>query len=146
MSKAIPVTRSELERAWRDLRRAANVSPRQPPHLLLVFYAVECGLKAVWLKNEAKNIFGAEEIKRLGHKLDDLIREANKGLVLGQHLALPNQIRFAPLQQSTQRNGTAEQLHQAWRYGVPLVSPDVVAIEATLNNLMVWINAELTRS
>lgn len=146
MSKAIPVTRNELERAWRSLRRAADVSPRQAPHLLLVFYAVECGLKAVWLKKKAKEVFGSDEIKSLGHKLDDLIREVNKDLVLGSSLTLPAQVRFTPLPPGIQRNGTAEQLHQAWRYGVDLVSPDIASIETTLNNLMLWINAELTRS
>ncbi|MGL4190004.1 MAG: hypothetical protein ACRCTM_14130 [Sphaerotilus sulfidivorans] len=146
MSKAIPVTKRELERAWRALRQAADVTPRQAPHLLLTFYAVECGLKAVWLRNEAKNVFGPEEIKRLGHKLDLVLREVTKDLAPGQRLSLPENIRFEPMVDGSQRNGTVAQLHEAWRYGMQIVSPDVTAIETHLNDLIQWINAELSRS
>lgn len=52
-SKALPFTNRVVPRLA-QIACTANVQPRDNTHRLLLFYAVECGLKAVWLKKKAK--------------------------------------------------------------------------------------------
>ena len=64
---SIPFTDRELTRAWRDLSSVVNSQPigiRQNPHRLLLFYAVECGLKAIWLKRQGRTLFDGADIKQ----------------------------------------------------------------------------------
>lgn len=142
MSKAIPVTRQELTRAWRHLHQAARVTPRQAPHRLLVFYAVECGLKAVWLRQKNKEVLEGADIDLLGHDLNQLFKD----LCIGRQLAaLPRTITLKPLGKPSPRArcGGVDVLHQAWRYGVEVATPDDTAIEQQLDKLNEWIAKEL---
>ena len=67
----IPFTDRELKRAWRELSVAAITSNnlRTNPQRLLLFYAVECGLKAAWLKRKRKTLFDDADIDEIGHDL-----------------------------------------------------------------------------
>lgn len=143
MSKAIPVTKRELERAWRALRQAADVMPRQAPHRLLVFYAVECGLKAVWLREQSKDLLDGADIDHLGHDLNQLFKELHVGSALA---VLPTSVTLKPLGRPPRvrvRNGGVDALHQAWRYGMELQSPDESSVEQQLDRLNQWIAKEL---
>lgn len=143
MRKAIPVTRQELARAWRHLHEAANVSSRRPPHLLLVFYAVECGLKAVWLRRHAKEVLEGQDIEHLGHDLNQLFKELRVGHSL---VALPAVITLKPLGKAPRlrtRSGGVDVLHQAWRYGIEVQTPDVALVGKQLDGLNQWIAKEL---
>lgn len=142
MSKAIPVTRQELARAWRHLRQASRATPRQAPHRLLVFYAVECGLKAVWLQQKNKEVLEGADIALLGHDLNQLFKD----LCIGHQLAaLPRVITLKPLERPSPRArcGGVDVLHQAWRYGVEVKTPDDIEIEQQLDKLNEWIAKEL---
>ena len=48
----LPFTRREIEKAWRQNLKVSEVENRENPQRLLLFYAVECGLKAVIMKRE----------------------------------------------------------------------------------------------
>ncbi|EQD39132.1 hypothetical protein B1A_17001, partial [mine drainage metagenome] len=79
---AIPFTDRELKRAWRELSTIATPvagSFCMNPHRLLLFYAVECGLKAVWLKRQNRNLFNREDIKSTGHDLRLVLKELKVG-------------------------------------------------------------------
>ena len=78
-SKALPFTNRELYRAWRQLRCTANAQPRDNTHRLLLFYAVECGLKTVWLRKKSKTLFDGDAIHRFGHDLNAIIKDLMLG-------------------------------------------------------------------
>lgn len=85
---SIPFTRHELTRAWRQLRQTAlplaNPS-RNNAQRLLLFYAVECGLKAAWLKRNNKTLFAGEDIRQTGHDLTKLLDQLRAGKHLRKH-------------------------------------------------------------
>jgi hypothetical protein len=146
MSKAFPITHRELERAWRDLRRSSQVVPRCNSHRLLIVYAVECGLKAVWLRRQHRNLFEGQDIDRFGHDLNEILRELKPGrqfeplpVVVKLKSVKPVEVGQAP----RPRSGGIEALHQAWRYGAPLMEPSDEAMELHLERVAQWIAKEL---
>lgn len=142
---AIPFTDRELVRAWRDLSVAATPSQgnvRQNPHRLLLFYAVECGLKAVWLKRQSRTLFEGADVNKTGHDL----RQVLKDLKVGSELSLPENFRLAVVihhQAQRPRNGKFGDLHQVWRYGGKCESPTDQDCEQQLQKVLNWIQGEL---
>lgn len=144
MSKALPFTVQELCRAWRNLRQTAQVTPRDNTHRLLLFYAVECGLKAVWLKREQKTLFDTEAIDGFGHDLNKLIKELRLGRSSG---ALPLSVQAKPFivnRVSMPRTGAIAAIHEVWRYGGELSSPTDEEVETQLQHIAEWITKELS--
>lgn len=143
-SKALPFTDRELSRAWRSLRRTANAEQRDNTHRLLLFYAVECGLKAVWLKKQSKTLFDGDAIHRFGHDLNAIIKD----LMLG-HASnlLPSSVQLSAVTINSgrvPRAGGLDAIHQVWRYGGQLNVPTDVEMEARLENMAQWIAKELS--
>ena len=141
---AIPFTDRELKGAWRELSALSirDGKPRQNPHRLMLFYAVECGLKVVWLKRQNRNVFDRQDIDKIGHNLRQLLKD----LRVGQELTLPQDIKLSDLTQNNiaiPRNRDIEILHQAWRYGGKCVSPTDDKCEEQLEKVLRWINGEL---
>lgn len=142
---AIPFTDRELKRAWRELYEAASPligRVRINPHRLLLFYAVECGLKAVWLKRQNRSVFDDEDIEKTGHDLRYILKE----LKVGARLTLSQNLQLQPMTQNgvnRPRNGSISMLHQAWRYGGKCVVPDDNDCEIQLEQIMTWIQGEL---
>ncbi len=139
---AIPFTDRELKRAWRELSAVAEANNRQNPHRLLMFYAVECGLKAIWLKRHNKQVFNKQDIDKTGHDLRQLLKE----LKVGNELSLPQSLQLDPILQNGQqvpRTGDISILHQAWRYGGHCKNPDDNSCEMQLTNVLNWIKGEL---
>lgn len=143
---AIPFTDRELRRAWRDLSVAAQPpaeSNRQNPHRLLLFYAVECGLKAVWLKRQRRSLFEAADIHQTGHDLQQLL----KNLAVGSNLSLPDSFQLLAVSSqataSLPRQGRFGDVHQAWRYGGKCQVPTDQDCERQLLNVLAWIQGEL---
>jgi hypothetical protein len=144
-SKAIPFTDRELKNAWRDLSTAASPlgSTRNNPHRLLLFYAVECGLKAVWLKRQNRSLFDQDDIDKTGHDLKQVLKDLNVGaelFQLPQELVLPSVLQNGALQP---RKGGISILHQAWRYGGRCVTPADNDCERQLEQVLTWIQGEL---
>ncbi|MHB1563860.1 MAG: hypothetical protein ACYCXP_07185 [Leptospirillum sp.] len=142
---AIPFTDRELKRAWRELSTIATPvggSPCMNPHRLMLFYAVECGLKAVWLKRKNLNLFNREDIDRTGHNLRLMLKELKVGNLL---LPLGN-MNLLPITQNNSkvlRNGDINIMHQAWRYGGKCVAPTDYQCERELRRVLNWIQGEL---
>jgi len=142
---AVPFTDRELMRAWRELSAVAMPplgSTRKNPHRLLLFYAVECGLKAVWLKRQNRALFDREDIDRTGHNLRQVLKE----LKVGSNLSLPENLRLQPVISNgalQHRNGDIAILHQAWRYGGTCTAPTDNDCEHQLVAVWNWIQGEL---
>ena len=75
----IPFTLRELKKSWANLNAASQQLPRGNAHRLLLVYAVECGLKAMWLKQENRTLFSSDDIARTGHDLNDVIKQLRLG-------------------------------------------------------------------
>lgn len=142
---AIPFTDRELKRAWRELSAVALPAAgakRNNPHRLLLFYAVECGLKAVWLKRQSRDLFDREDIDKTSHNL----RQMLKDLKVGAELSLPENLQLQPVMQGgvqQPRNGDISILHQAWRYGGKCAAPTDNYCEHQLEQVLNWIQGEL---
>ncbi len=143
---AIPFTDRELRKAWRDLATLAApvvTGQRTNPHRLLLFYAVECGLKAVWLKRQSRTLFDKDDIEGIGHNLRQVLKE----LRVSTELALPENLKLAPVTSRAgdrrPRNGYISILHQAWRYGGECTEPTDVVCEQQLEKVLAWIQGEL---
>lgn len=142
----IPFSDRELKRAWRELSEIATLpagGERKNPHRLLLFYAVECGLKAVWLKRQNRTLFEQEDIDKTGHDLRKVLKDLN----IGSSLSLPEDISLGPAKrdnhQSLPRNGKISILHQAWRYGGKCKTPNDQDCEVQLLKVLDWIKGEL---
>ncbi len=142
---AIPFTDRELKRAWRELSAIAIPAAgtmRNNPHRLLLFYAVECGLKAVWLKRQNRSLFDREDIDKTRHNLRQVLKE----LKVGAELSLPENLQLQPVMQNgaqQPRNGDISILHQAWRYGGQCTAPTDNDCEHQLEQVLNWIQGEL---
>jgi hypothetical protein len=124
------------------LYRHSAVDPlQQQSEGLLLFYAVECGLKAAWLKRNRLLSTSQLSSSFAGSSGHDLILWA-KILRLPATLASAN-VRFrlkkggGPLD-----TGAA---HQAWRYGVEIFAADETALINWLQALCQWAKGELGR-
>lgn len=142
---ALPFTDRELRKAWRELSAAADApqgKARQNAHRLLLFYAVECGLKAIWLKRQGRTIFSAEDISKTGHNLHKLLKElrASAELALDMPLKLSN---ATDNQLPRPRNCGFNELHQVWRYGAQCQTPTDEDCEHQLQKVLQWICGEL---
>lgn len=142
---ALPFTDQELKRAWRDLSVVATpavAGGRQNPHRLLLFYAVECGLKAVWLKRKGRTLFEGDDIQRTGHDLRQVLKDLNVGasLSLSRNFQLKEVFRG---KKKISRNGNFGDLHQVWRYGGKCEEPTDHVCEQQLQKVLEWIQGEL---
>lgn len=142
---ALPFTEKELRNAWRNLKDASKINngKRKNPHRLLLFYAVECGLKAVWLRSNNKNVLDSKNIDEYKHNLHKLIHE----LKLGKDYLLPSEITLKSCtieNKNFPRNGKIDVLHQAWRYGGYCVTPTDEQCEKQLQKIAEWIDKELS--
>ncbi|BBJ59300.1 MULTISPECIES: hypothetical protein [Enterobacter] len=141
----LPFTKQELTRAWRDATAVSNVEPRQNPHRLLLFYAVECGLKAVFLTQRKLDIIDEENAGILSH---DLNRIADL-VFLPKNQQLPEGVSMKNCiinRTSTPRNCHVSQLNQVWRYGGKLTGPGAITdlvLEQKLLQINDWIDKEL---
>ena len=141
----IPFTLRELQRAWKALRLASSQLPRTNAHRLLLFYSIECGLKAVWLRRESRTLFVASDIHRTGHDLNDILKQLRLGAVLPVSFDL-NEAKDERKNPVSRRPLRIDALHQVWRYGGELVSPPVddAAMEEKLEAVQRLIEKELS--
>lgn len=147
----ITFSRQELESAWRNAYKAANVVQRTNAHRLLLFYSAECGLKAAWLRQQNKSIL---DMPMLDEKTDQPVKhDLNKmldTLKAGKEIRLPIDLKLPSVKgankQTLSRGCGPGQLNEAWRYGGKLEVPhDDVALERALEGVYKWLIGELRR-
>lgn len=145
----VPFSRRELHNAWVTAYRASEVKPRTNAHRLLLFYAQECGLKAVVLKRQNKEILdqpilagsSAKSVEHDLNKLLDILRA-------GSNLQLPKGLNLPALKTAKKselkRPCETGQVNQVWRYGGVLGAPsNDQALERALEEVHVWVTGEL---
>ena len=149
----VPFTDREMQRAWRDNLQASNHASRTNAHRLLLFYSIECGLKAVLMKRMAVNCTSlCSGITNAQHNINKLLDY----LSAGQSLKLPTQLQMLPIKiqgVDTERKLDSGKINQAWRYGGSLMKLSASTsksttiedslIEKHLMQISEWIRKEL---
>ncbi|MCI5147403.1 MAG: hypothetical protein D3923_18200, partial [Candidatus Electrothrix sp. AR3] len=95
----IPFTDREMERAWRENLSASNRSVRTNALRLLLFYAVECGLKAIIMRRYGRRNCRTDYCPEIGtaqHDINKLLDTLNVNV----QLRLPHKIRMRNLSAS----------------------------------------------
>lgn len=132
----VPAGVRQLRNAFKRHRQPAG--PQAQGRNLLLFYAVECGLKAAWLtRNRLPDTSAIDsQSKERGH---DLLYWAKK-------LYLPATITNGKTSFHTKDDRTSRPLevaHQAWRYGIDIEPADETALETWLEEVWQWSKGEL---
>ena len=134
----IPAGVNELRQAFyahkNAIRDGKSICDR-----LLLFYAVECGLKSIWLKQN--NLFTTNQIQKnllsnYGHNLDKWAKELK---ISGTIIRKTPNFRLA-------RGGSSldiEKAHQAWRYGIRMRSEDEKVVVEWLESVCDWIKENI---
>ena len=117
---AIPFTDKEMQKSWREKMSACCKKPRSNAHRLLLFYAVECGLKAVLMKRYGKIGKRTDSCPNLSEAQHNINRILDS-LAAGSRLKLPDVIFIDEIKDTTNRKENREltpgQINQMWRYG-----------------------------
>ncbi|MBE9069110.1 hypothetical protein IQ260_20905 [Leptolyngbya cf. ectocarpi LEGE 11479] len=113
----IPFTDREMKRAWRENFQASQVASRSNANRLLLFYSVECGLKAILMQRRAVTSTDlCNEIGIAQHNINKLLDY----LSAGRQLKLPSPCMLPPIRvkgDKRLRELTSGQVNQMWRYG-----------------------------
>ncbi len=129
-----------LRRRTKELALAASKDVDNASKGLLLFYAAECGLKAVYMSRNNlhlvsdKNATAIRAANEFGHQLDQLIRELK---------IRPDTLSHTP-GRVTLKDGrplAVNQIHEAWRYGGAISESD--AVVAWLNRAVEYVMEEL---
>jgi len=132
---------SELRQVFHAHLQVAHGCNGFSYHLLL-FYAVECGLKGIWLTRQ--NLQRTDQIgddtllSQDGHNLLRWIKE----------LRLPARLAGSPPHFRLASGGAHWDIgnaHQAWRYGTRMHNGDEQALVAWLYSLCTWVREEMRR-
>jgi len=161
----IPFTEREMYNAWTENLSASRQTPRSNPHRLLLFYAIECGLKTILMRRNGVNRtdYLCPEIAAAQHNINQLL-DAVKAK---QNLKLPKELKIKAIKDrrnQEDRKLNAGQVNQMWRYGGRLLSCkkeskqhqkdgnakfeefDDECLERKLIEISEWIKEELARS
>lgn len=140
------VTRRELQRAYRNHYKAYQaynndhrIGDRQT-YMLLLFYAAECGLKALWLKRNSldDSHSGGELFSRFNHNLNYILDHLRAHI----SLRLPRKINISQPGNKPERVISPDQLNQAWRYGCR--TENELELETKLKQIIEWIGREVS--
>jgi len=155
----IPTDYRKLQNAFRQhklaVEKAGEVEEKdRAPYNLLLFYAVECGLKSIYLKRNGSPKKGTKPdstpIEEIGH---DLILLAKK-LGLAKRLAKKPDLNHQKTEETeltfrSLRQGEIsgpwgiKKIHEAWRYGVKIDYDDEQEIIKRLKELCIYIQTQL---
>jgi hypothetical protein len=140
----IAFTDREMRRAWRENKFASSkTSQTTNSHRLLLFYAVECGLKAVLMQREGVNCTNqCPKILEAQHDLNKLL----DFLSAGQLLRLPNQFKMPPISingKNIERKINSGTINQMWRYGGKGEGLADQDLESRLIKIVNWIEQQI---
>jgi hypothetical protein len=135
-----------MQRAWKQNLQAyekadKNSQVRANAHRLLLFYSVECGLKATLMRDDKKtSTLNCPQIIGCGHDINGLLDALN----VQQNLRLPRIIRMI-----NDRQVSVHEINQMWRYGGAALNdrstnnPTDQELESHLLKISAWIKQEL---
>ncbi len=134
MSSKIHLGKSHLIDAFRNQRTASlMIHGLAPQKLLLLVYAVECGLKAVLLDQRSLHSTQRLADEDFTHDLDELQRKVGRAPTLGVITAQnPRNLKL-----------TSQTLHSLLRYGGKLAMVDMTALTTKLDNIVEWIEEQI---
>jgi hypothetical protein len=141
----ISFTDREMKRAWEsNLSAFSSLSLPTNSHRLLLFYAVECGLKTLLMKQRQVNSSDqVEEILSSKHDLNKLLDH----LKAGSALRLPRHIQLSNIRvqgKETERKVSSGEINQMWRYGGSSYKTySDQDIEKALLEIVKWIQEQL---
>ncbi|PXL72906.1 hypothetical protein DMS68_11365 [Klebsiella variicola] len=140
----MPFTNRELVRAWRSSLDVSKSEQRTNPHRLLLFYAIECGLKATYLKQINKTVIDSDIAQQFSHDINKLCEK----LSINSSFMLPQSLRMKDCKVDSKdvtRTCSPSEINQIWRYGGTLdgVENDIF-LEGKLEKLNEIIEKELT--
>lgn len=139
---------SELRQAFHEhLTVSRSLGNPRAPSLLLLFYASECGLKWILLRDIFKvgrteriteSMQSSERVNFWSHDLRSLMR-ASKISANAVGVTIPHQVQIKDRTGRTRHTCKVEDVHQAWRYGKKLEDQDEQTMVCFLNNLCALI-------
>lgn len=150
----------EMKRAWRNnlkaYEQANNISPniRTNAHRLLLFYSIECGLKAVLMGKDKVNCTDVcTRVIQCGHDINKLIDALGAGHDLKISRKIIIKARGRGSNSRLDRSLNSVDINQMWRYGGEathtqngqgdLVGLSDEDLEKQLLKISVWIREEL---
>ncbi|GAA3444659.1 hypothetical protein [Planomonospora venezuelensis] len=134
---SVDVGRNQLRASFVSHREAAHAMKEGAPAALLLFYGVECGLKAALLDRQGLKSTAQLPEQFRNHDLHRLAKELR--------LAPPlcNRMRPCTSQKQEREQVAFADLHQAWRYGHALKKDHEEKALAVLRELLDWCQREL---
>ena len=144
-----------MQRAWQANLQASMYVSRSNAHRLLLFYAIECGLKAILMKRRSVTCTSdCTEINDAQHNINRMLDV----LSAGQSLKLPNLFKMSPIRNKgmiQERKLDPGKINQMWRYGGKslnivdangqMISLTDDLLEDHLIKISNWIEKELRR-
>lgn len=139
----ITVSQKEFAKGWARARSVyngcTNAASKNNAHRLLLFYAVENGLKSLIMRKEGVSA-GDVDFSAEKHDLNRLLDR----VMASSSLKLPVSVRMkSDPPSASQRSCRIGDVNQMWRYGCVAESPSDSVLEAKLEAVAVWIDAEI---
>ena len=109
---------------------------------LLLFYAVECGLKSVWLKRRKTRNLKTQDnslLFKYGHSLDIWVKELR---ISANEAGTPPNFHLDGDRSTILDISKA---HQVWRYGIKIEAKDEQKLVEWLQNICNWIKENINR-
>ncbi len=131
---------SELKKAFRHHKNSSEECTASSSYLLL-FYAVECGLKSVYLHGKRLNTTDdiSDTVLRQSH---DLSKWA-KALSLPVSMTGANTNFHLNRDRHPRSSQTIRRAHEAWRYGVGIDKNDENRLVNWLQQIAQWIEENI---
>lgn len=139
---AIPATRKQLIKSfWRHWAiYCASDSNRNTSHLLLLFYAAECGLKSILLEKIKRN--STESFSN--HAELSVISSGKYGHDINRMLDFLKLSKFyIPNVNFENTSIPVFDLHTVWRYGIEIPKNIEYEVESKLKRICDWIKEVL---
>jgi hypothetical protein len=142
-SQKIVPNYKQLKYAFNTNRSASEKSSDSSSYLLL-FYAVECGLKSVWLKRNQRHQKKSKTqdnslLFKYGHSLDLWVKELK---ISAKEVGVPPNFHLDGDRSIILDIGKA---HQVWRYGIKIKAEDEQKVVEWLQNICNWIKENINR-
>jgi hypothetical protein len=130
----ITVGFSELKGAFK--KHSAAAGEGSTSYFLLLFYAVECGFKSIYLRQHRFRTI--EQIRRV-----DLKKNGHNLALWAKELNMPASVAGTMTDFRLARDSSSrwqiDKAHQAWRYGAAVEPVDEQNLVEWLNHIKKWI-------